>query len=56
MLIKKSDKYKVGVSSITEIVGKVKKLEFDEGKEIEVTEEQFERIYKLGWCIEAQEE
>lgn len=50
MLIVKSKNYMVGVSSITEIVGKEKKLEFDEGKEIEVTEAQYETIYKLGWC------
>lgn len=53
MLITKSDKYLVGTSSITEIVGKEKKLEFDEGKEIEVTPEQHKTIWALKWCKEA---
>jgi hypothetical protein len=50
MLIIKSKNYIVGVSSITEIVGKEKKLEFDKGEEIEVTDEQYETISKLKWC------
>lgn len=50
MEIIKSDNYLIGICSITELVGSEKKLEFDEGKPIEVTKEQFEAINNLGWC------
>ena len=45
----KSRKYRVGICSITEIVGKERKLEFDEGLPIEVTLEEYEKIKNLGY-------
>ena len=50
-----SKNYQVGACSITQIVGKEKKLRFDEGDPIEVTTEQYETINKLGWCLIAGE-
>lgn len=46
-----SKTYKVGSCSITQIVGKEKKLIFDSGDAIEVNKEQFEAINNLGWCL-----
>jgi hypothetical protein len=51
MLIQKAKHYLVGICSITSIVGKVKKLEFDSGKEIEVNKEQLEKINKNWYEI-----
>ena len=47
--ITKSIKYRVGICSITEIVGKERKLDFDKGLEIEVTLDEYEKIKKLGY-------
>ncbi len=51
MLIKKTKDYHVGVCSITGIVGKVNKLKFDDGKSIEVKEEQLNLINKNWYEI-----
>jgi hypothetical protein len=50
MLIKKTNDYLPGICSITSQVGKVNKLAFDEGKEIEVTAEQAGKINK-NWFV-----
>lgn len=50
MKIKKSIYYRVGICSITEIVGKEKKLSFDSGEAIEVTEQEYNAINALNWC------
>lgn len=47
--IKKSYSYEPGVDSITAIVGKAKKIDFDNGKTIEVNKSQLDRIKALGW-------
>jgi len=47
--ITKSTKYRVGICSITEIVGKERKLDFDKGLKIEVTLDEYEKIKKLGY-------
>jgi hypothetical protein len=51
MLIKKTVDYKVGICSITYYVGKIKKLDFDNDKPIEVTEEQIKLINKSWFEI-----
>ena len=51
----KSKHYLVGICSITEIVGSEKKLQFDDGEPIEVTEEEFDTINALGWCQEVKD-
>lgn len=47
--ITKSAKYRPGICSITEIVGKERKLIFDSGEPIEVTLEEYKTIKKLGY-------
>lgn len=50
MEIVKSDSYLVGICSITQWVGKERKLMFDSGLPIEVSEEEFNIIKSHGWC------
>lgn len=40
---------RIGSCSITQITDKKRKLEFDKGKTIEVSEKEFDAIKKLGW-------
>lgn len=44
MFIQKSEYYEIGAMSITEVVGKEKKLQFDAGEIIEITDEQALKI------------
>jgi len=46
-----SKNYQVGTCSITQIVGKERKLIFDGGDPIEVNEEELNKIKQLGWCL-----
>jgi hypothetical protein len=55
MTIKKTNKYLVGTSSATAILGKELKLKFDEGEFIEVTTEQGETMINLGWGEEVKD-
>ena len=55
MKIQKTNNYLVGTSSATQIIGKEKKLEFDEGKVVEVTEEQGAIMLKNGWAVEVKD-
>jgi hypothetical protein len=52
MTITKSEKYKVGICGIRAMLDgdKEKAMKFEEGLPIDVTDEQYERISKLGWC------
>ena len=54
--IVKSSTYKVGECSITDKVGKERKLRFDNGETIEVTPDEFEYIHRFGWCERIEEE
>lgn len=51
-----SKNYLVGTCSITQIVGKDKKLIFDGGDPIEVNEEELNKIKQLGWCLIVEDE
>ena len=52
MLVKKGGRYKKGLCRIRGIVGGdlQKQIDFDEGKTIEVTDEQFEKLNTFNWC------
>lgn len=56
MNIKKSNSYIVGSSRLTPIIGKERKLLFDMGEEIGVTEFEYDKISSHGWCELVEEE
>ena len=48
--IKKANKFKIGICSITGWVGKKKANEFRDGKPVEVNEKIYKVLKKLNWC------
>lgn len=50
--IRKSSTYIPGTSRLTPKIGKERKLQFDLGEIVEVTEEEFEIINARNWCVE----
>lgn len=57
LVITKSDLYKVSIGGIRAMLNNDKERAeaFERGESIEVTEEEFGKIYKLKWCLEVPE-
>lgn len=57
-IIKKTEKYKVGIGGIRAMLGgdKQKAIEFENGNQVEVTPDEFKRIKKFDWCVLIEEE
>lgn len=49
MLITKGGKYKPGICRVRGILGDLR-FDFDEGKEVDVSNEQYELLKKYDWC------
>ena len=58
LTITKSETYKVGIGGIRAVLGGDKKraVDFENGKSIEVSEEEYSKIIKFQWCPEAKKD
>lgn len=55
MLVKKTDKYKLGICSVTEFIGHKKAEKFNKGEAIEIEKEIAGRLEKFGWVQEVKQ-